>query len=112
MFQFICLPNGLSSTPRIFTKLTKPAYPILRRKFLENVGYIDDNYLKGKTFRDRETNVSATVKVFTDLGLTLNMAKSVLIRSQITSLGIVLNSVQMTVSITPAKSHEIKIKSN
>ena len=65
----------------------------------------DDTYLKGSTFHDCETNVSTTVKLFTDLGLTLNMAKSVLIPSQsVTFLGFVLNSVHMTVSLTPSKA--------
>ena len=50
LFQFTCLPNGLSSTPRIFTKLMKPAYSTLRSKGFENAGYIDDTYLKGSTF--------------------------------------------------------------
>ena len=80
-FQFTCLPNGLSSAPRIFIKLMKPAYSTLRCQGFENVGYIDDTYLKGSTFNAYETNVSTTVKLFTDLGLTLNRAKSVFIPS-------------------------------
>ena len=82
LFQFTCLPYGLSSAPRIVTKLMKPAYSTLRCKGFENVGYIDGTYLKGSTFYDCEIDVSSTVKLFTDLGLTLNMAKSVLIPSQ------------------------------
>ena len=108
LFQFTCLPNGLSSAPRIFTKLMKPVYSSLRCKGFENVGYIDDTYLKGSTFHDRETNVSTTVKLFTDLGLTL---KSVLIPSQsIPFLGFVLNSAQMTVALTPSKAMKVKSK--
>ena len=75
------------------------------------MGYIDDTYLKGSTFHDCEINVSSTVKLFTDLGLTLNMAKSVLIPSQsITFLGFVLNSAQMTVSPTPSKAMKVESK--
>ena len=111
LFQFACLPNGLSSAPRMFTKLMKPAYSTLRCRSFENAGYIDDTYLKGSTFHDCEPNVSTTVKLFTDFGLTLNMAKSVLIPSQsITSLSFVLNSAQMTVALTPSKAMKVKSK--
>ena len=107
MFQCTCLPNGLRRAPRIFTKLLKPACSVLRSKGFENVVY----YLKGNTFSDCETNISTTVRLFTDLGLTLNMANSVLIPSQvITFLGFVLNSVQMTVSLTPSKALKLKSK--
>ena len=89
----------------------KPAYSTLRCKGFENVGYIDDTYLKGSTSHDCQLNVSSTVKLFIDLGLTLNMAKSVLIPSQsITFLGFVLNSAQMTVSLTPSKTMKVKSK--
>lgn len=64
LFQFTCLPNGLSSAPRIFTKLMKPVYSTLRCKGFENVGYIDDTYLKGRTFHDCEVNITNTVKLF------------------------------------------------
>ena len=110
-FQFTCLPNGLSSAPRIFTKLIKPAYSILRCKGSENVGYIDDTYLNGNSIHECETNVAITTKLFRDLGLTLNMEKSVLLHSQVvTFLGFVSNSVQMTVSLTPSKATKIKCK--
>ena len=109
LFQFTCLPNGLSIAPRIFIKLMKPAYSTLHCKCFENVGYIDDTYLKGSTFHDCEINVSITVKAFTDLDPTLNLAKSVLILSQsITFWGFVLISAQMTVSLTPSKGMKVK----
>ena len=66
------------------------------------MAYIDDTYLEGNTFSDRETNISTTVRFFTDFRMTLNIAKSVVIPSQvITFLGFVLYSIQMTVSLTP-----------
>lgn len=111
LFQFTCLPNGLSSAPRIFTKLMKPVYSTLRCKGFENVGYIDDTYLKGTTFHDCEVKITNRVKLFRDLGLTLNMAKSVLIPTQcITFLGFVLNSNEMTVSLTPTKAIKLQSK--
>lgn len=109
--QFTCLPNGLSSASRIFTKLLKPAYSVLRSKGFENVAYINDTCLKGNSFSDCETNISSTVRLFTDLGLTLNMTKSVPIPIQvITFLGFVLISVQMTVSLTPSEALKLKSK--
>ena len=111
LFQFTCLPNGLSSAPRIFTKLMKPVYSTLGCKGFENVGYIDDTYLKGRTFHDCEVNTTNTVKLFRDSSLTLNMAKSVLIPTQcITFLGFVLNLNEMTVSLTPTKAIKLQSK--
>ena len=47
LFQYTCLPNGLASAPRYFTKLLKPVYSTLRSQGYLNVGYIDDSYLQG-----------------------------------------------------------------
>lgn len=75
LFQFTCLPNGLSNAPRICTKLMKPVYSTLRCKGFENVEYID-TFLEGRTFH--ESNYSV---LFRNLGLNLNIAKSVLIET-------------------------------
>ena len=52
LFQYTCLPNGLSSAPRYFTKLLKPVYGTLRSQGHLNVGYIDDSYLQGSSVSD------------------------------------------------------------
>ncbi len=41
-FCFTCLPNGLSSAPRVFTKLLKPSFSSLRKRGHYNSAYIDD----------------------------------------------------------------------
>lgn len=49
-YQYTCLPNGLSSAPRLFTKLLKPAYASLRSKGHVSAAYIADSYLQGETY--------------------------------------------------------------
>ena len=49
LYKYTCLPNGLASAPRIFTKLLKPVYATLRSMGHLNSGYIDDSYLQGDT---------------------------------------------------------------
>ena len=48
-YKYTCLPNGLASAPRIFTKLLKPVYVTLRSMGHLNSGYVDDSYLQGDT---------------------------------------------------------------
>ena len=49
-YQFTCLPNGLSSAPRIFTKILKPVYARLRSIGHICMGHIDDSLLIGQSF--------------------------------------------------------------
>ena len=49
LYQFTCLPNGLSSCPRKFTKLLKPPLTELHKKGHISASYIDDLYLQGRT---------------------------------------------------------------
>lgn len=37
LFEFTCLPNGLSTASRIFTKVMKPVFGTLRKMGHENV---------------------------------------------------------------------------
>ena len=50
LYQYNCLPNGLASAPRIFTKLLKPVFNLLRQKGWLSSSYIDDCYLQGATY--------------------------------------------------------------
>ena len=49
-YLFTCLPNGLSSAPRIFTKILKPVYARLRAIGHTCVGHIDDSLLVCQSF--------------------------------------------------------------
>ena len=42
LFEFICLPFGLSSAPRVFTKVLKPFVGSIRNKGIRLVIYLDD----------------------------------------------------------------------
>ena len=52
LFQFTCLPNGLSCAPRKFTKLLKPALSTLHLRGHVSSAYLDDMYLQGKTYQE------------------------------------------------------------
>ena len=50
LYQFTCLPNGLSSCPRKFTKLLKPPLTELHKKGHISASSTDDLYLQGRTY--------------------------------------------------------------
>ena len=60
LYQFTCLPNGLSCRPRKFTKLLKPALSHQHLRGHISSGYIDDLYLQEKTYKDCVQNVLDT----------------------------------------------------
>ena len=104
LYKYACFPNGLASAPRIFTKLLKPAYAILRSMGHLNSGYIDDSYLQGDTSAECHKNVTNTITLFTKLGFQIHPEKSVFIPSQkLTFLGFVQDSNAMTVMLTEEK---------
>lgn len=43
IFEFTCMPFGLSSAPYTFTKLLKPVMEFLRRSGITCVNYLDDS---------------------------------------------------------------------
>ena len=105
LYQFTCLPNGLSCGPRKFTKLLKPAITKLHLRGHISSGYIDDLYLQGKTYHDCVHIVIDTVIQIDTLGLVTHPAKSAFIPSQqLVILGFVLNSVTMTITLTQEKA--------
>ena len=49
MYEFQCLPFGLSSAPRVFTKLLKPVTALLRQRGLRLILYLDDMLLMAQS---------------------------------------------------------------
>ena len=109
LYQFNCLPNGLTSGPRLFTKLTKPLFATLREKGHINSPYIDDSLLVGETWEECVQNVMDTIDLSIELGFVVHPIKSVLDPVKcIEFLGFWLNSELMIVFLTEPKALTIK----
>ena len=111
VFQYTCLPNGVSCAPRIFTKLLKPVYSTLRKSGHKNSGYIDDSLLAGDTYDECSKNITDTVDLMENLGLVIHEKKSVLIPTKtLIFLGNCINSENMTVTLPTEKVHHIVLE--
>ena len=109
LYQYTCLPNGLASAPHIFTKIMKPVYALLRLKGHISFGYIDDSYLQDDSFGGCKTNAEDTINLFESLGFVLHQTKPVTTPAQkLILLGFVLNSENMTVSLTLERARKNK----
>ena len=88
----------------MFTKLLKSVFSTLRKQSNESVCYIDDAYFDCPSYEQCQANIQNTVHLFEDLGFIIHPEKSVLIPVQeICFLGFILNSKNMTVSLTREK---------
>ena len=104
LFQYTCLPNGLSSAPRIFTKIMKPIFAKLRSEGHLSVIYLDDSLLIGANMKDCLDNIQATSDILQAAGFILNRVKSVFSPSQkIKFLGFWIDSSSMTVFLPVEK---------
>lgn len=110
LYKFTCLPMGLASAPRDFTKVLKPVFAHLRKIGHISSPYLDDTFLKGNTYEQCVDNVQDTMHMFDSLGFTAHDdSKSVTIPTQqIEHLGFIINSRDMTVGINDTKYQKLK----
>ena len=109
MLQFRAMPNGYCDAMRIFTKILKPVFASLREMGYESVVYVDDSLLQGDTLEECLQNVKITLSCLQELGFTIHPRKSVLHPTQIiTFLGFIINTVNMTVTLTVDKKEKIR----
>ena len=111
LYEFTCLPNGLPSAPKVFTKVMKPVIAILRLKGYLLVIYIDNILLVAATPFELSQAINDTISLLRSLGFTIHDTKSVTTLTQVVNfLGFVLNSQNMTISMVPGKADMIKSK--
>ena len=73
IYQFTCLPNGLSCAPRISTKILKPALATLH-----SMGHISVAHIDGQTYEKCVFNVIDTFILLDSLGFVIHPIKSIL----------------------------------
>ena len=104
LYVFTCLPNGLSTASRIYTKVLKPVFAALRKIGHSNVAYIDDSLLQNDSYEQCLLNIKDTIELLDSLGLTTHPEKSIFTPTQcIEFVGFLLDSTNMTVRLAPRK---------
>ena len=109
LYEFVWLPNGLSSVPRIFTKLLKPALARLRDDGVLLVVYIDDIILLANESETLVTYIHKATTLLKSLGFPIHEGKFLFVPSQkVAFLGFVFDSINMTVSMNQTKLKKLK----
>ena len=109
LYQYNCLPFGLASAPRTFTKVTKPFMVELRSRGFRIVIYIDDILLIASSANLLLRQLSELLSLLESLGLTVNLVKSVLEPTQVlTYLGTGIDSTRMQFFLPDTKVKKVK----
>lgn len=104
LYEFCCLPFGLSSAPFVFTKILKPLFSFLRLRGFMSVVYLDDILVLGDSYEECLRNLSETSCWLRFLGFLINDQKSQLTPNKTANyLGFIYNSEDMSVSLPMEK---------
>ena len=103
-YQFQALPFGLSTAPRVFTKLLKPVVSSLRTQNIRLIVYLDDILLVGPTLPILTGQTTLVLELLQNLGFIINFQKSILAPSaKMEFLGLVVDSHAMMFLLPPLK---------
>ena len=109
LLEFACLPFGLASAPRVFTKLLKPVLSVLRQRGIRLIAYLDDFLIMAESKQLALQHAATTLNILEGLGFVINYQKSLLIPSQqIEFLGYMVNSVSMSLSLPKDKLKKVQ----
>ena len=103
-YAYNVLPFGLSSSPRVFTKILRPVITFLRHRGVKITAYLDDILICANSKSLLEEHLKLTLDLFSSLGFTVNFSKSSLIPSKtLIHLGYLWNTEDMTNSLPEVK---------
>lgn len=108
-YQFNVLPFGLTSSPRIFSKVLKPAIMHLRKLGIKISFYLDDIFLCNASYSTLQAHINLTLNLLVSLGYFPNYEKSNLCPSRIMKhLGFFWDSSKMELSVPEEKVSKTK----
>ena len=95
-YQFLALPFGLNTAPRIFTKLLKPVVAYLRTRNIRLLIYLDDILIIGSSVQILREHTALVIELLQNLGFIINYEKSLLTPTLVLEfLGFLINSKTM-----------------
>jgi hypothetical protein len=108
-YEYLCLPFGLSTAPRLFTKILKPALSYLRQLGYRLIVYLDDMLMANETEHGLRSVADQCICLLQALGFVINWDKSALEPTQsLTFLGLTLDTTNMQLLVPSDKLHNIR----
>ena len=105
-YCFTCLPFGLTTSPRVFTKILKPLIGLLRQQGMRIVTYLDNILIMAILKKEVLDQTSHLISALQNHGFTINIKKSCLNPTQVIDyLGFQVNTKEM---IFKLPRHKIK----
>ena len=112
-YQFTCLPQGLSSSPRVFTMIMRVVLTFLRSRSVKIAAWIDDFLLSAGSAQLASSHASFTIQTFRELGFLPNIAKSQLTPVQrMSHLGLVWDTVTYLIARPGTSSTHLVISTH
>ena len=109
-YCYTCMPFGLTSAPRIFTKVLKSVLVFLRGRGLRITAWFDDLILLADSVSLLLEHLYFTRLILRSLGFLVNEAKSSLVPSQtLLHLGYNWDSASLTLSVPEDKVRNLKL---
>ena len=108
LYEFTCLVFGLSTAPRVFTKVMKVIFSHIRKFGIKSFFYIDDSLVQDQTYEKCLENTNFLRQLLMSLEFKENKEKSVFIPTQrIVFLGYIIDSVEFKVYLPQEKVEKI-----
>lgn len=108
LYQFVGAPQGIGCSPRLFCKLMKVPVSHLRQLGITLDNFIDDFIIISESFEECLKDTQSTIILLQSLGYVINFDKSQLTPTQVIEhLGVNIDSVKMTVSVTEDKCEKL-----
>lgn len=109
MWEFACLPFGLASAPRVFSKIMKPVIGMLRKMGVRLIVYLDDILIMAESKQLATQHAQLVASTLENLGFVVNYEKSVLTPSlQMEFLGFLVDSKTLTLALPHEKVRKIQ----
>ena len=107
LYQFCVLPFGISTAPRVFSKILKPVIALLRTRGMCLIIYLNDLLIAAGTYTDCLNHTKQVISLLESLGFRINYEKSVIIPTQkLEYLGIIIDTTSMTLAL-PLKKKSV-----
>ena len=108
VFQFRALPFGLTSAPRVFTRLMQVVASFLRLQGIRLLQYLDDWLILSLSRQELLSHLDRTVSLVSHLGLMINHQKSEVVPAQVfTFVGVRFLTADNLISVPPDRVSSI-----